>query len=251
MSWIGKLLGGGLGFVVGGPIGAVLGMVIGHQAFDSGAGGVAGINRLEAKQTIYFTAVFSMLGKLAKADGVVSQHEIDIVDRVMRDNFRLAAEARQLAIRIFNAAKDSDDKFEDFARQLYREFGDTPEVLVSIVDLLMVVAHADHEMHAEEEAMIRAAVEIFRIEDQFRQIKARYGGVPDDVARYYGILGCEVGDSLAAVKKKYRKLAMEYHPDRVQSRGMAPEFTDAALEKFKEIQHALDVVERDIKHRAE
>ena len=90
MSWLGKILGGGLGFVLGGPIGAVLGAVLGHTTLDGRGGGVNfGFSRLEQKQSIYFTAVFSMLGKLAKADGVVTQQEVDLIDRVMTENFRL------------------------------------------------------------------------------------------------------------------------------------------------------------------
>ena len=82
MSWMGKILGGSLGFMVGGPIGAVLGAVAGHHAFDAGDG-VGTFSVLENKQSIYFVATFSMLGKLAKADGAVTQQEIDVIDRVM------------------------------------------------------------------------------------------------------------------------------------------------------------------------
>jgi len=97
MSWMGKILGGGLGFVFGGPIGAVFGAALGHQAFDadSRSGTLSG---LENKQGIYFAATFSMLGKLAKADGKVSQQEVDVIDRIMRDNLRLPEDARKLAI---------------------------------------------------------------------------------------------------------------------------------------------------------
>jgi len=245
VSWLGKVLGGGLGFVIGGPIGAILGAALGHTAFDAQPGGGFGFTGLEQKQSIYFAAVFSMLGKLSKADGVVTQHEIDVIERVMRDYFRLSPEARKLAIDIFNTAKDSDEPFESFARQLHNEFSDAREVLVSIVDLLLVIAYADGEFHDAEEEMILAAVRIFGIEDEYRQIKSRFTGTPDDIERYYEILGCERGDDLQTVKKKYRKLAMEYHPDRIQSKGMAPEFAEAAEEKFKEIQHAYDMVEKD------
>lgn len=246
MSWLGKILGGGLGFVIGGPIGAILGAALGHTAFDAQQGGGFGFTRLEQKQSLYFAAVFSMLGKLAKADGVVSQHEIDIVERVIQENFRLSPQARTLAIEIFNTAKDSEESFERFAQQLADEFGDAREILVSIVDLLLLVAYADGEFHDAEEEMILTAVRVFGIENEYEQIKHRFTGEPDDIEHCYEILGCQRGDDLQTVKKKYRKLAMEYHPDRIQSKGMAPEFADAAEEKFKEIQHAYDRVEKDL-----
>ncbi|MFN3235658.1 MAG: TerB family tellurite resistance protein [Pseudomonadales bacterium] len=247
MSWLGKILGGGLGFIVGGPVGAVLGAVAGHHTLDSGNSGGGLFSALENKQSIYFTATFSMLGKLAKADGVVTQQEVDVIDRVMRENLRLPPPARELAIKIFNEAKNSDQRFEDFAQQFYAEFGNSREVLASIIDLLLLVAHADGQVSDAEEAMIQSAVRIFHLEDHYQQLKGRFAGVPDDINRFYTMLGAKRGDSLASIKKKYRKLAMEYHPDRIQSQGMPPELAAAAEDKFKEIQHAMDMVEKDIR----
>ncbi len=247
MSWLGKILGGGIGFVIAGPIGAVLGAVLGHHTMDAGSG----LSSLESRQSVYFIATFSMLGKLAKADGAVSQHEIDVIERVMRENLRLDPQARDFAIRIFSAAKDSDQEFMDFAEQFYTEFGSSPEMLASLIELLMLVAYSDSEYHPAEEAMIAAAVRLFGLQDHYEQLRARFTGVPGDIGRYYAILGCREGDSLAIVKKKYRRLAMEYHPDRVQSRGMPPEFSQAAEDKFKEIQHAFDMVEKHVKNRQE
>lgn len=248
MSWMGKILGGGLGFVVGGPLGAVLGAVAGHHALDGGGSGGGGLfSSLENKQSIYFTATFSMLGKLAKADGVVTQQEVDVIDRVMRENLRLNPQARDLAINIFNEAKNSNKRFEDFALQFYAEFGRSEEVLASIIDLLLLVGYADGQLSEPEEAMIFTAVKIFKLENRYQQLKGRFTGMPEDVNRYYTILGAEKGDSLAAIKRKYRKLAMEYHPDRIQSQGMPPELASAAEDKFKEIQNAMDMVENDIR----
>ena len=247
MSWMGKILGGGLGFVFGGPIGAVLGAALGHQAFDANSKG-GFLTGLENKQSIYFAATFSMLGKIAKADGTVSQQEVDVIDRIMRENLRLPEDARHLAINIFNAAKDSDDQFEDYAQQFYDEFGRAEVVLVSIIDLLLVVAYADGELHAAEESMIKSAVRIFGLESKYEQIKGRFtgqgAGQVDDIDQCYKILGCEPGDETSVIKRKYRKLAMDYHPDRMKANGMTPELAAAAEEKFKDIQHAWDVVEK-------
>lgn len=248
MSWMGKILGGGLGFLVGGPLGAVLGAVVGHNALDSGNSSGGLLSNLENKQTIYFTATFSMLGKLAKADGVVTQQEVDVIDRVMRENLKLTPQARDWAIRIFNEAKNSNQRFEDFAQQFYSEFGGSEQVLASIIDLLLLVGHADGQLSEPEEALILSAVRIFRLEDRYQQLKGRFSGVPEDINRFYTILGAKQGDSLATVKRKYRKLAMEYHPDRIQAQGMAPELASAAEDKFKEIQNAMDMVEKDIRN---
>ncbi|MCB1644589.1 MAG: co-chaperone DjlA [Pseudomonadales bacterium] len=242
MGWLGKILGTGIGLALGGPLGAVLGAVLGHTAIDSRSGGL--MDAIENKQTLYFVATFSMLAKLSKADGVVSREEINVIEKVMQDHLRLSPEARQFAIEIFNAAKDSDDSFESFAQQFYVEFGSTTAILTSVVELLLLVAHSDGQFHPGEEAMIRSAVRIFGLEDQYAQMLARFTGSVDNLNDCYQLLGASADESLASIKRKYRKLAMEYHPDRVQANGLSPEMAELAEAKFKDIQHAYDVIEK-------
>lgn len=244
MSWMGKILGGGLGFMIGGPIGAVLGAVIGHHTMDTGsASSIQGLSSQEQQQSIFFLATFSMLGKLSKADGVVSAEEIEVVERVMDENLRLSPDARRFAIDVFSTAKDSKDSFEDFAEQFYAEFAGQRQVLSSLIDLLLLVAHSDGVLHREEEAMIESAVSIFGLSNEYEQLKARYSSA-NDLDRCYEILGASSNENLAAIKKKYRKLAMQYHPDRVHAQGVSPEFRGVAEDRFKDIQHAFDVIEK-------
>ena len=255
MSWMGKLLGGGLGFVIGGPIGAVVGAVLGHHAIDGG-GSVLGqsapdavgsfLSMLERRQGVFFVAVFSMLGKLSKADGQVTRAEIDAVEAVIRQHLRLDNRARRLAIRVFNQAKDAGGSFDDYAQQFYQEFKMQPVLLSSLIDLLLVVAHADGAIKPEEQAMIMRAVKIFHLEGAYEQIKARHSPA-DSPHKSYEILGASPHETLAEIKKKYRRLAMEYHPDRVKARGVPPELVAAAEARFKAIQHAFDLVEKQHK----
>ena len=246
MSWMGKLLGGGIGFVVGGPVGAILGAVLGHHTMDGGGR----LNDHEELQGIYFVTTFSMLGKLSKSDGQVSPEEIEVVDQLIKNHLRLPGEARKFAIRIFTEGKNSSDAFEDYASQFYQAFRSRPEVLVSLVDLLLRVSHADGVLHPEEERLIQQAVDIFGVPEEYRQLKSRYSKV-NDLERCYAVLGAAYGESLKDVKKKYRRLAMEYHPDRVQAKGVSPEFASLAEDRFKEIQHAFDVVEKHLSSKSD
>ena len=244
MSWLGKILGGGLGALFGGPIGAILGATLGHQLYD--AMRKSDLSALEHKQSVYFVATFSMLAKLAKADGLVSQHEIDIIDRMMRNNMQLTPVARDFAIRIFNEAKNSSQTFGDYAQQMADEFGRSSEILISMMELLFVVGHADGRIDPPEEALLREAAAVFGLAARYDEILRRVTGQggQDDLEASYAILGATRNESLREVKKRYRKLAMEHHPDRVQAQGLAPELASLAEERFKEIQHAWDVVEK-------
>jgi len=76
-----------------------------------------------------------MLAKLAKADGVVSREEIAVVSRFMKDNLGLDSEGEKLAIRIFNQAKTSPDRFEDYAAQFYSIFFGRREIIISMFDI--------------------------------------------------------------------------------------------------------------------
>ena len=75
MAWWGKLIGGTFGFMLGGPLGAMLGAALGHQV-DYALGGRAGVRYhlgdQERVQTAFFTATFSVMGHVAKADGRVA-----------------------------------------------------------------------------------------------------------------------------------------------------------------------------------
>ena len=243
MSWMGKIFGGGVGFMLGGPLGMVLGGMLGHHTIDKGA---AGVSRLESRQAVFFTATFALLGKLSKADGRVTEAEIALGEQVMRDNLRLDDRSRQIAIRIFNEAKDSDAEFMDYAQQFYQEFSGQQEMLTMLLELLLLLAYADGELHPAEEALLLSVARLFQSESIYNNLKSKYSDqkIPLDV--HYQTLGCEKGESIQSVKKKYRKLAMEYHPDRIQGQGLPPELVAAAESKFKDIQNAYDAVEAHI-----
>ena len=246
MSWMGKIFGGSVGFMLGGPLGLIIGGMLGHHTIDKGS---AGISRLESRQAVFFTATFALLGKLSKADGQVSAAEITLVERVMRDNLRLDDRSRQIAIKIFNQAKDSDAEFMDYAHQFYQEFSGQQQMLTMLLELLLLLAYADGELHPAEEAMLQDIAQLFHSESIYHRLKEKYADETIPLDAHYETLGCRKGDSIQTVKKKYRKLAMEYHPDRIQSQGLPPELAAAAESKFKDIQNAYDEVEKHVGSR--
>lgn len=244
MGWIGKLLGGAFGFAMGGPLGAILGAAVGH-GFDWGTKNLRSeyshrIEPVQRSQLTFFVATFSMLSKLAEADGYVSPEEVKTIDEFMNRELGLDPASKETAARIFNAARSSPESFEDFALQFYGEFHEREQLLLVMVDILVRVAVADGSMGSSEEQMIRAAVSIFDIpEPEYQSILARYSSRLD---RYYGILQSERSDSDAEIKRQYRRLVNEYHPDKIASKGLPEEFSHYAAEKFREIQDAYEHV---------
>ena len=243
MGWMGKIIGGSVGFMLGGPLGAIAGVALG-SFYDSSTGARReNLNPGEEAHLLYFTAAFSMLAKLAKADGVVCRSEVETIERFMREGLRLDPEARKLAIRIFNRAKDSPDRFEDFAAQFYRYFHHQRQVVLSMYQILLAVADADGTVHPSEDRLLKTAARIFRISDtRSSRFRAASAGGSD---RYYAVLGCSRSDPDETIKKRYRKLAADFHPDKIVSKGLPEEFTEFAKKKFQEIQEAYAEIKKE------
>ena len=250
MSWLGKAIGGSLGFFIGGPIGAILGAVIGHQFDKNGENFNFGqqaqsFTSNERNQAVFFVSTFSMLAKMARADGKVTREEINVVDEFIKNQLHFDNDARDMAIKIFNVAKVSNESFDGFAQQFYGLFRNDRQMLVNMIELLTHLALSDGVLHPSEEQMLHRAAIIFNIDSaEFERIKSIF---VQDKKKYYAILGVNETDSDDEIKKKYRQLVKEYHPDAVISRGMPEEFAKYAAEKFREIQQAYDEIMKERK----
>ena len=195
----------------------------------------------------FFVAAFSMLAKLVRVDGHISSEEIDTIEKFMQEDLNLGYGSRQAAVNIFHAAIDSAQTFEDFATQFAHSFQHQPRLLELMIDVLLRVALADGVLSNDEERLILSAAHIFGFSDErYRQLRSEHVA---DTEKYYSVLGCRPEDSDDQIKKQYRKLVFEYHPDKIVSKGLPDEFIKLAQTKFNEIQEAYDHIrqERGIK----
>ncbi len=247
MGLLKKIVGGTIGFVIAGPLGAIAGAAIGH-ALDMDSQHLQTTQRArlspnEEAQFTFFVATFSMLAKLAKVDGRVTREEIDTVEKFMIYDLSLDPISRRVATNIFHAAVESPDNFRDFASQFYLQFQAQPQMLDLMIDILLRVSIADGTLSPSEEELILVAVRLFNFSDEkYMTLKSRY---VKDVQKYYAILGCNRNDSNEQIKKQYRKLVSDYHPDKIASKGLPDEFTKFANNKFREIQEAYEVVKKE------
>jgi DnaJ like chaperone protein len=230
-----------------GPLGAIAGAALGH-AFDTGGQTYTTAQRTrlssgEEAQFTFFVAAFSMLAKLAKADGRVSKEEVNAVEHFMVYDLNLNPESRRLATNIFHAAIESQDNFVDFATQFYNQFRTQYQMLDLMIDILLRVSVADGALSASEENLVLSAVRIFNFSDEkYRKLKSKY---IKDVDKHYATLGCDRNDSYDHIKSQYRKLVSDYHPDKIASKGLPEEFTKFANNKFREIQEAYDIIKKE------
>ena len=252
MGWFSTIIGGGIGAIIAGPFGAIIGASIGsslgnakQRSLGSGRG-----QQFESqqRQALFFTAAFSMVGKLAKADGRICEEEIAVIQRVSKDVMGLDAQTRQFAHNIITQSINSRESFTDYAQEFGRLFGNDQDMSTFMMSFLFEVAMADGELHAAEEKLLLEARRFFRINDAVYQ--SLYSRFVKHVAptvgksKHYDTIGVSPNATQAEIKKAYRDKVAEYHPDKIQSKGLPPEFMKFANDKMAEINAAYDAIKR-------
>ncbi|TYO98897.1 DnaJ like chaperone protein [Geothermobacter ehrlichii] len=254
MGWLGTIIGSGIGAVVAGPFGAIIGAAIGAsmsnrnqtpQIEDSQRGDYDQARQ----QMLFFTAAFSMVGKLAKADGRVCEDEIAAIRRVANEVMGLDDATRRFAIEVMNQSKHSPQSFGDYARQFGELFWQQPEMCRFMMQFLFEVAMADGRLHPEEERMLLEAKAAFRLSDAvYQSLYQRHVGhqaVSElGLAAHYEVLGVSPDISDSELKKIYRQKVAEYHPDRIAGKGLPSEFIKFANDRLAEINTAYEAIRK-------
>ncbi len=258
MSWWGKLLGGTFGFMLGGPLGAILGASLGHN-FDKGISGfdnqeqLAGVG-VEKIQSAFFTATFSMMGYMAKIDGQVTQAEIAVAESVMQQ-MRLSPQQKKVAITLFEKGKQADFPVREALQQLRQECLRRRSLLQMFMEILIVTALADGALQASERQVLDSAATALGFSRQeFQNILQRlqasqhmHGREQNSSAALsdaYRLLGIDSGADEAEIKRAYRRLMNQHHPDKLVAKGLPQEMMDMANQKTLEIKAAYELIRK-------
>lgn len=255
MGWWGKLAGGTFGFMLGGPLGALLGAAIGHS-FDKGVAAQEHFapGDQERVQAAFFTATFSVMGRIAKADGRVSEDEITLARRVM-DEMHLTAEQRRLAMELFGRGKQADFPFEETLRQFRQESHRRQTLIQMFLEVQLHAAYADGVMHPSERALIEQACRLLgfplRALAQLEALVRHQHDFTDQaaprsnrLAEAYAVLGVNQDASDSDIKRAYRRLMNQHHPDKLVAKGLPEEMMRMATEKTHEIRQAYEAIKK-------
>ncbi|MEL7187515.1 MAG: co-chaperone DjlA [Pseudomonadota bacterium] len=249
LTFIGALI----GLFAGGPVGLLVGGFIGYLAGAFLRGTVIG--SLQVAQGELVETIFSVMGALCKADNVVSRSEIDAAEQ-MFNMLRLNEEQRAQAKAAFSAGKqpgfDLDAAVDRFAAISH---GRAPLIQLFLQLQMMAVA-ADGKVHpAEHDMLVRIARRLGLSEQDVAQLEALLragtttGGkaapTQDRLADAYKALGITPEASPAEIKRAYRKLISQNHPDKLASRGLPESMRAVAEERSRELNAAYDMIKED------
>ncbi|MGH1414311.1 MAG: TerB family tellurite resistance protein [Pelagimonas sp.] len=190
--------------------------------------------RSPPEKSIAFTiAVIALSAKMAKADGLVTRDEVT----AFREVFHISAEDEAGAAKVFNLARQDVAGFDEYARRIKSMFGSEPEALYDLVEGLFHIAMADGTYHPAEDAFLTEVAQIFEIDDlKFRTMRARF--VPDATPDPYTVLGVTPDMPIDEIRKHWRQLVRESHPDVMIARGLPEEAIKLSERRMQDINDA-------------
>jgi DnaJ like chaperone protein len=254
MAWWGKIIGGAFGFMLGGPLGALLGAALGHN-FDRGLklsdefGGMA-YGDVERVQAAFFTATFSIMGHIAKADGKVTPAEIANAEATMA-RMNLDPEQRKAAINLFNEGKADDFPLQDVLVQFRKECHRRVNLMQMFLEVQITTALSDQKLHpAEKEILYRIADVLGFSRGQLDHLFHLAGGFAAPktekaaIKEAYEVLGVDKNAPDPEIKKAYRRLMNQHHPDKLVSKGLPEEMIKLANEKTQQIKEAYELIKK-------
>lgn len=260
--WLGKFIFGVLGFALGGLFGGMLGILIGHLIDKRIILAIHQLNpqKQQEVEQVFFATVFSLLGKLAKADGRISEQEIQHAEQLMA-SMGLTAEHRLEAIRLFKQGAQTDFSVRETIATFNAVCGNRLNLRQMLLNYLVSQAIADKVLAPAEEAVLREIaellgvpamflsrfIEMIKAQTQFRQThghgyQQRATVTDNELQTAYRALGVTPDDTNADIKKAYRKLMSENHPDKLMGQGVPEDMVKLATERSQEIQTAYDII---------
>lgn len=238
---------GGLGFVLGGPIGTVIGFVIGSfvdavssgiQALPSGSGSTdSQANRNSSKRVTEGDISVSLLVLIAcvmKADGRVLKSEVNYIKPFLLKTY--GEEGGKEALQILKRMLEQDIDVVAVSRQIAQYVNYSTRL--QIIHLLLDLANSDGEFAQQEQAMIERIAAAMNIQPKDYQSLAAMYGKAKEPNWAYTVLEIEPSATDEEVKKAYRRMAMKYHPDKVNN--VSEEIKQKATEKFRMINEAYE-----------
>ncbi|WP_286263237.1 co-chaperone DjlA [Thalassotalea atypica] len=261
----GKVLGFLFGFMLSKNIfGALLGVWLGHK-FDKSRGydfDKFNADGEQSRQATFFYTTFSVMGHLAKAKGRVTEHEIAFASAYM-DKLKLKGELREQAQEAFREGKAAGFPLKDRLAKFRKSCGARYDLILMFLEIQVQIAFADGQLDPVERKVLHEIaqglgfssrdldklLEMIMAGEAFnRQSGAGQHANPANekaqLNHAYKALGVSPDMSIKDIKKAYKKLMSQHHPDKLIAKGLPPEMMESAKQKTQDVQAAYDLVSK-------
>ncbi|USQ14554.1 co-chaperone DjlA [Legionella lytica] len=272
-TWWGKLLGAFFGFLSAGPTGAIFGILVGN-IFDRGLANHFSnplllylTEKRSNVQTTFFEATFSIMGYLAKADGRVTEEELNMARSIMNE-MHLGQQQKILAMRLFNEGKGAHFDLMGVLSRLRRACNDNRDLLKVFIDIQYQAAQIDGLTTRKIQTLdiIFSHLGFMPFHQQYRfyedfgsahkqqethqsssdsyssYSKDNYKPSKSNLDYAYALMEVSPSASKQEVKRAYRRLLSRNHPDKLIAKGLPQEMIKVANEKTQKIVKAYELI---------
>lgn len=267
MNWTGKIICMILGFFLAGNFGLIMGFFIGHLVFDQDwfrkwlHSSTSTHSYRQRIQEVFFNTTFRVMGFLAKSDGRVSENEIYQARQVMQ-KMSLSDNMKREAIRLFTEGKRSDFNLDMAISQLRHACVFQPVLLRIFLEIQIQVTYADANktIHEKKRRILQyISQQLGMTGFYFKQFKWRYRTKHDhqnyqqyntrvdpdsQLLEAYDVLSVAGTASMLEIKKAYRRLLNQHHPDKLMAKGLPPEMIKVATQKTQQLKNAYERIRK-------
>jgi len=194
----------------------------------------------------------ALVAKVAKADGRVDALEAELIGNMFDDIANVFPEpqkTKDILKQIFNEEKERKENIEAVAHTLAHSIKRDKAKQQQFMGFLIQLAFVDGEVSKSEEQILQLIAEALEFDpatyhaifDQFEQMRQNFTP-KTNIKDAYMLLGVSENDDMATIKKAYRKLIHEYHPDIIKSQGKSEAYMQEATAKTQEINQAYEMI---------
>jgi DnaJ like chaperone protein len=206
-------------------------------------------------QQIFCRALFAMMGRLAKIDGLVTREEVAYTSSVMR-KIGLKPRQQQEAIDYFELGKDMHTDVLHFVEELVPGVGRRSVLSQLFLQTLFRLVFAKGGMRLKEKLLLREVSELFGFSPaEFRDMCASFGGEQANkfnfghhgsgaslLSNAYRVLQLEPNADDGEIRRAYLRLMSRYHPDKLVRENLSEEDMKLAQERSSDIRDAYEAL---------
>jgi len=255
MSWWTSVLGGALGYMIGGPLGAMLGVAFagnfskGKSNFRGSASDYLPGNQ-QRVQAAFFSSIFSVMGYIAKVDGKVSKSEILLAKQVM-EHMQLSEDMQKAAKELFIQGKHKDFNLDEVLEQFRTECHRRTHLVRMFLEIQIQATYADGVFDDKEYEALKYIAQKLRFPiDELERLIQQFSASSNNSSKLtiddaYVILGADKSLTDKELKRAYRRLLAQHHPDKLVAKGLPDEMIRLANEKTQEIIGAYEFIKKN------